>query len=170
MPAIKLIPMHKPAPSQLAELQRVCDGAPGYFMTCEGKLAEPDQAASWFDGHYLPPGYSEDDHFAFGIAVNGVIAGAATILRGWKRPDQSIVGLLLLAEKYQGQGIGATAYGLLEDVIRGWPGMRSVRIGVNELNAPAFPFWHKMGFRENGERHRLDKFVGDIIILEKPLP
>ena len=169
MAEIKLTRLETPTPSQLAELQRVCDEAPGYFLTCEGKLADVNQAAGWFDDHNLPPGYTADDHFVFAVKLGGMLVGACNVLRGWKTPEQSIIGLLLLSEKHQRRGIGGQVYHMVETIIRDWPGMRSVRIGVNEPNLPAFPFWHKMGFRENGERHRLDKFVGDIIILEKPL-
>ena len=59
---------------------------------------------------------------------------------------------------------------MIEQMIAAWPGMRSVRIGVVETNHQAFPFWHKMGFAENGERYQRDGFIADIIILEKQLP
>ena len=169
MAEIKLTRLEMPTPSQLAQLQRVCDEAPGYFLACEGKAAKPEQAARWFDGHNLPPGYTEDDHFIFGIELEGVLIGTCHVLRGWKTPEQSIIGLLLLSEKHQRQGIGGQVYCMTQAIIHGWHGMRSVRIGVIETNAQAFPFWHKMGFVENGERYKLDEFIADVIILEKPL-
>jgi len=48
--------------------------------------------------------------------------------------------------------------------------MAAIRIGIIASNAPAFPFWHKMGFAETGERKRDLSFMADTVILEKPLP
>jgi GNAT superfamily N-acetyltransferase len=140
-------------------------------MLTEGKrMPGRDAIAAWFDGSELPAGRRVGDQHIYGIHHDDELIGVAMVLRGWRYPEQAMVGLLLLAEAWQGRGLGRAVYTLLEHQIATWPGMEAVRIGVIASNAPAFPFWRRMGFAETGERKRDISFLAETVILEKRLP
>lgn len=159
-----------PRQAELDELYAVCCQAPDYWLRTEGKqLPRKEAIAKWFDGSELPPGRSIGDQQIFGIRLGDELIGVITALRGWRYPEQTMINLLLLSERWQGYGYGRQAYELMEQQIARWPGMALVRIGIIASNAPAFPFWRKMGFAETGERKRDISFLAETIILEKPL-
>ena len=160
-----------PHQSQLDELYAVCCKAPNYWRLTEGKLLPGREAVfAWFDGSELPPGRNPLDQHIYGVREGDELIGVVMVLRGWRYPEQAMIGLLLLAESRQGLGIGREVYAQLEDIVRAWPGIVSIRIGIIASNTLAFPFWRKMGFVETGERKRDLSFLAETIILEKPLP
>lgn len=113
----------------------------------------------------MPP----EDVRAYGIYAQSRIVGLASIALGWKRPGQAMIGLLLVSERQRGRGYGRVAYDALEAIARASPHGRSLRIGIVEANVVAFGFWRHLGFREIGERHKLEEFTTDVVILEKAL-
>jgi ribosomal protein S18 acetylase RimI-like enzyme len=159
-----------PTPAQFDELFAVCRQAPNYWMLTEGKqLPGRDAIERWFDGSDLPAGRTALDNHIFGIRDGEELIGVVMVLRGWRYPEQATIGLLLLAERCQGRGYGREVCMQVEEMVRSWPGMATMRIGVISTNEPAFPFWHKMGYLETGERKRDMSFIADIVILEKSL-
>lgn len=168
--SIRLERIISPSAAQLAELYAVCSQAPNYWQLTEGKLLPGKAAiAGWFDGSELPVGRKPDDQQIYGVRLGAELIGMVMALRGWRYPEQALIGLLLLSERWQGKGLGRSVYEAIESIIRSWPGMRVVRIGIIASNTPAFPFWHRMGFRETGERRRDLSFLADTILLEKAL-
>lgn len=155
------------SPHQLEQLTRVVLAAPRYSQAVAGKLPSVEDVPQMFAG--LPPGYGSSDQFFFGIYLGERMIGCTDVLRGWKHPKQSMIGLLLFDESFQGHGYGRQACGMIEDIVRSWEGMESLRVGVIETNTQAHAFWRKMGFRETGERRKSDEFIAETIILEKPL-
>ena len=167
MPMLRRIATPVATDAELAALTEVVLGAPGYSQQVEGRApAAADVPALLAD---LPPGFTHEDKFFYGIWVNGRMVGCADVLRGWKHAGQSMIGLLLLREDAQGQGYGREACGLLEDIARNWPGMASMRVGVVSTNTGGLAFWRRMGYAETGERVKLPQYLGETIILEKPL-
>ncbi|GAB3262709.1 hypothetical protein GCM10027296_37770 [Chitinimonas naiadis] len=167
---IRLTRIVAPNQTQLSELYQVCSQAPGYWRLTEGKsLPSRDAIAAWFTGSELPAGRNVADQQIYGVFHGEELVGVTMLLKGWRYPGQSMIGLLLLSERWQGQGLGRQAYERIEQLIRGWPGMRTVRIGIIASNEPAFPFWRKLGFVETGERKRDLSFLADTILLEKSL-
>ena len=153
--------------SELAALTAVMLAAPRYSLCVTGRMPLASDATELLQD--LPPGYNYADKYTFGIYYAGLMIGCADILRGWKHDRQSMLGLLLLAEHAQGQGFGRQAYRLLEQKIRSWPNMDSVRIGVISTNADAIAFWRKIGFVKNGETSSIEGHTGPTLIFEKPL-
>lgn len=154
-------------PADIAALAAVIAAAPAYHLAVEGKLPSASDAPGLLSD--VPPGYTVHDKYFFGIYRGEVMIGCADVLRGWRHATQSMIGLLLFAEAFQGSGYGTLAYRRLEDMIRGWDGMESIRIGVIDTNRPALAFWRKMGFAETGEQPRSTQYLGATIILEKAL-
>lgn len=87
----------------------------------------------------------------YGIYLNDEMVGCADVIRKYPTNDTALIGLLLISEKYQRQGIGRLAYGSLESVIRVWDGIKKIIIGVVITNDIVLPFWKSQGFIETGE-------------------
>lgn len=153
--------------AEFAELTAVMLAAPRYSLCVTGRLPLASDATELLQE--LPPGYSYEDKYTFGIYYAGLMIGCADILKGWKHERQSMLGLLLLAEHAQGQGFGRQAYRLLERRICSWPNMASVRIGVISTNTDAIAFWRKIGFVANGETSSIEGHTGSTLIFEKVL-
>jgi len=77
-------------------------------------------------------------------------------------PGTAHVGLLLVAERLQGQGLGAEATAALERSL-GAAGFRLLRLSVGDENPGAHAFWERVGFAPIG---RLD---GGVTLYEKVL-
>ena len=129
-----------------------------------------------------PDASDVDDVFAAGVAgipredVHAYLfrerpdaVGYAGLVLGWKRPGQSMIGMLALDPARRGKGTGRAAAHALEAVARASPHGDSMRIGVVETNTPALAFWHAPGYRETGERPVRPEFTAPIVILEKSL-
>ena len=155
------------AATERAALTAVVLAAPRYSLCVRGRLPHASDVDELL--HELPPAYLLAQKHTFGIYDAGVMIGCADVLKGWKHERQCMLGLLLLAEAVQGQGVGRRAYDLLEQVIRRWPGIDSIRIGVISTNAQALGFWRKRGFIETGEQRMMPGYTGPLLLLEKPL-
>jgi GNAT superfamily N-acetyltransferase len=164
---IALVEFRESSPTVLREVVEVMGESPFYYRTCYGRTANGDDAAHFFTK--VVPGLAPGDERSFGIYAGYSLVGIAHLALGWKRPGQSMVGLLLVSERQQGRGHARSAYAQLEAIVRASPHGISMRIGVCEANAPAFGFWRHVGFRENGERFKVDDLTSDVLILEKEL-
>ncbi|WP_169730227.1 GNAT family N-acetyltransferase [Chitinimonas koreensis] len=171
--SIRLERIVVPDAAQLNAVLAVASQAPNYWLLSEGKgMPGRDAVAAWFDGRQLPPGKSIGDQQIYGIHLDDpdqTLIGIVMVLRGWPYPEQASIGLLLLAESWQGKGLGRLAYLEVEALAQRWPRIETMRIGVVASNEPAFPFWRRLGFRETGERRRDAGFLADTVVLEKPL-
>jgi RimJ/RimL family protein N-acetyltransferase len=151
----------------MAALQRVLEAAPGYFHTVTGLPPGHAEAQSTFTA--LPPGKDYDDKRVWGLYAGADMIGCADVIRGYPVHDKAIIGLLLLAEKWQRRGFGRAFALLVERVIGLWPEIATLRIGVVEQNAGALAFWRKLGYVETGEVKAAEGHMGNVVVLEKPL-
>lgn len=156
-------------PAEMRELQRVLEEAPGYAHRITGLPPGKADAASTYAA--LPEGKSYDDKFVFGIYRGSDMVGCADLIRGYPRSATAMLGLLLVSEKHQRQGIGTRAYGLLEQFVRGWGSCDRVRIGVVRCNDAVIAFWTQLGFAATGETrpYRHASVTSEVLVLEKPL-
>jgi GNAT superfamily N-acetyltransferase len=156
-------------PEDMAEFQRVLEGAPGYFERVIGGPPGPAEAQS--DYTTLPEGKGYEDKFVYGIFRNNDMVGCADVMRGYPAGDIAFIGLLLIAEAHQGQGIGRAAYKQIEALCRSWPGIRRMGLAVVETNAMVIPFWEKLGYLRMGETrpYRYGPVVSTSIVFEKVL-
>ena len=153
---------------EMAALQRVLEAAPAYFETVTGLPPGHAEAQSTFTA--LPPGKDYDDKRVWGLHAGERMIGCADVVRGYPVRDKAIIGLLLLAQDWQRRGLGRAFALLIEKVIADWPEIATLRIGVVDRNTGALAFWRKLGYVETGEVKRaVTPFVGDVIVLEKPL-
>ena len=156
-------------PEEMAELQRVIEAAPTYAELITG--VPPGLADAQSTYSVLPEGKAYDDKFVFGVYRGATMVGCADLIRDYPDRGTALLGLLLIAEPYQGQGIGRVAYQQLEAFIRSWNTCSRVRIGVVRTNERVLPFWSKLGFVPSGETkpYRYDHVVSETIILTKSL-
>ena len=154
---------------ELAELQRVLEGAPSYSHIATGAPPEPGRALDLYT--MLPDGKDRSDKFVFGIHVAGGMVGCVDIIRGFPDQATAFIGLLLISETAQGRGVGRAGYRAAENIVRGWDGCRHVRLGVLRNNDGAQAFWRRLGFAETGEvrPYQHGPVSTDILIMTKTL-
>lgn len=154
--------------AEMDALQRVFEAAPGYFEAVTGGPRGKAEAQSEFTS--LPPGRSYDDKFVWGLCRGSEMIGCADVLRGYPDRPRAVIGLLLLTEQWQRQGLGRAFAQLVEQTIVGWPEVERFRLGVISTNPGALAFWRKLGYVETGEvKPGAADFRGDIVVLEKPV-
>ena len=154
----------------MRELQRVFEDAPTYAHRITRALPGPADAQSTYTA--LPEGKCYDDKFVFGIYLAGEMVGCADLIRGYPDPATALLGLLVISERHQRQGIGRRAYALIEQVIRNWRSCDRARIGVVRTNEAVLGFWTHLGFKPTGEikPYRNASVVSETVVLEKQLP
>lgn len=153
--------------AEMAALQCVLEGAPGYFQTVTGGPPGGAEAQSTFTA--LPEGKTYEDKFVWGFYSGEAMIGCADVIRGYPVREKAVIGLLLLAESWQRRGFGRPFAALLERRIAAWPEIARLRIGVVATNAGALAFWRRLDYRETGEVKANPEFVADVIVLEKRL-
>jgi len=156
-------------PAERAALQRVLEAAPAYFETVTGGPPGGAEAQSTFTA--LPPRKSYDDKLVWGLYSGDAMIGCADVIRGYPARDAAVIGLLLLAERWQRRGLGRAFAALVERRIASWPEIRRFRIGVVASDGGALAFWRTLGYRETGEVKPAAEagFAADVIVLEKPV-
>ncbi|HZQ61515.1 MAG TPA: GNAT family N-acetyltransferase [Casimicrobiaceae bacterium] len=155
--------------NEMDALQAVLEQAPRYFETVCGTPPGPSEAHSLYIA--LPPGRSYDDKIVWGLYRGGQMIGCADVIRGWNAPHKAMIGLLLLAEPFQGRGLGTAFARLVEQAITSWPEITTARIGVAQNHAAALAFWRRLGYAATGEvKPAAPPFVADIEVFEKSLP
>jgi ribosomal protein S18 acetylase RimI-like enzyme len=94
--------------------------------------------------------------------AGGEMIGMVDFRLHW--PDEQIayLGMVMVAETYQRQGVGTQAWHLLEPWLATAAGVSKVRIGVEQFNTGAMAFFHRLGFIMTGEANRIK--VGDKMV------
>lgn len=153
----------------MAELQQVLEAAPTYAQAVTGSSAGHADAQSIYT--MLPEGKSYKDKFVFGVYQGESMVGCIDLIRGFPEPRTAHVGLLLIAEPYQAQGIGKAAYRLVESEVRAWSTCHTVRLGVVRTNIAVLPFWEGQGFVQTGEvkPYRYRTVASEVLVLAKAL-
>ncbi len=139
-------------------VQGCLEAAPGYFELTEGAPPSPDAAARLLDEAEADPAR----RVLLLTSRGGTAVGVLDLWLDQPEPGTAHVGLLLLAERHQGQGLGAEATLALERSLAE-AGYGLLRLAVGDENPGAHAFWERLGFAPVG---RLD---GGVTVYEKPL-
>ena len=142
-----------------ARLQACLAAAPGYFLLTEGAAAAPDAAARLLDEAEADPLRRV---LLLSARRGGRPIGVLDLWLDQPEPGTAHVGLLLVAEAWQGQGYGAEAAAALERSLAG-AGYGCLRLSVGDENPGAHAFWARVGYAPVG---RLD---GGVTLYEKVL-
>ncbi len=163
MTPVTLIPLDA---EHAALLQAVYVAAPAYWALFGIDGLPSDQAA-----RDLAEAADDPTRTILGIlqrvnpadpAAGQSMVGAVDLRRHY--PDESDVtlGLLIVAEPHQRQGVGSAAWALLEAWLAQQPGLATARLSVEQFNTPALHFFTALGFKLTGEATR--KKVNDLFV------
>lgn len=170
---ISLIPLD--AAYHSAALQGVYAATPGYWRLYNLPGSPPDQAAK-----DLSAAGATQGRFLLGIvkridpddpAAGAELIGVIDLRVQWPAADTAYIGMLMVAEPYQRQGIGTQAWSLLQPWLASTAHLNKARLGVEQFNIAALKFWQHQGFALTGESDRTqvgDKFVR-VLYLEHAL-
>jgi GNAT superfamily N-acetyltransferase len=154
-------------PAEMAALQCVLEAAPAYFQIVGGSPAGPAEAHTLFTA--LPADKGYDDKFVWGLYSGEAMIGCADVIRGFPTADKAVIGLLLLAEPWQGRGLGRAFATLIEQAISGWDSIACLRIGVVLGKPRARGFWQRLGYAETGEVKLAEPARVPVAVMEKSL-
>jgi GNAT superfamily N-acetyltransferase len=151
--------------ADVAAVQRVLRGAPGYHLLIEGRPPSATAAADLFTE--LPPGRAAADKQILGFFVGQELAGCADLVRGYPSPDVAYLGLLILEDRHRGQGHGTAALAHVTQVAHSW-GCRYLRLAVIATNEHGHHFWMRQGFVEL-YRKDMPSYTGEAIVMQRAL-
>jgi RimJ/RimL family protein N-acetyltransferase len=156
-PSISLLPLT--AEDHAEALQQVYRMTPGYWQMAglpgspAGQAARDLAAAAETPGRHLlgivRPVESGDP--TGGVEMVGVV----DFRLHWPQPQTVYIGLVMVAEPFQRQGIGTAAWGLLAPWLAQEAGMTTARLGVPQYNPGALRFFQSLGFSLTGESNRV---------------
>ena len=150
-------------------VETVILAASDYSLLVVGRMpSAAEDVDDFFLG--LPPGRSLEDKHPLGFFVGERLVGVADVVRGWNSPNKAIIGLLLFVPESRSVGNGRDACSMIEQYVREWHCVDTIRIAVVDCNTRALSFWHRNGFVETGERRSKEfPYTGDRVVLEKLL-
>ncbi len=143
----------------LDALQACLDGCPDYFARTEGAPAGRDAAA-----HLLEEAEADPLRrvYLFSLRRSGAPAALLDLWLDQPEPGTAHLGLLLVREALQGQGLGREAVAALEAAL-GDAGCAALRLSVTDENREVDGFWTRLGFATVG------RLEGGVTVYEKPL-
>ena len=170
---ISLIPLDRAL--HTAALQGVYAATPSYWAMYDLTGPPPNQADK-----ELVAVAEDAGRFLLGIvrrldptdaSAGGELIGFVDFRLNW--PDLGVVyiGMIMVAEVLQRQGVSTQAWLLLKSWLGSAAGMHTARAGVEQFNLTALKFWEAQGFTLTGESTRIragDKFVRQLY-MEQPL-
>lgn len=136
-----------------AAVQAVLEAAPGYYRRVGG-TSVPANAAEREMTDMPPPEKCSPttEKFFCLLREDAQPVGVVDMLKDYPEAGIAYIGLFLLAETRQGQGVGRAAYARAEDFIASRLKASRIRLGVAETN-DVEGFWSKMGYRRNGRTY-----------------
>jgi len=156
-PIISLAPLN--AEDHAAALQAVYQATPRFWAMYGLPTAPAGQAARDLDEVAQTPG-----RYLLGIIrridpanaqAGGELIGLADFRLYWPEERMAYLGMLMVAERYQRQGVGLQAWRLLVPWLAEAAGIQTVRLGVEQFNPGALLFFQKAGFTLTGESSRI---------------
>ncbi len=154
---IRLLPLE--LESHTNALTRLYRASPGY-RTLHNLTGNPYQQAQ----HDLTAVAATPGRAMLGIVraadpadpSNGAeLVGLIDFRRDWPDAGVVYVGLILVADAWQRQGVASQAWGLLEPWLAEGAAMAVARCGVEQFNPGALRFMQHLGFQLTGEAARV---------------
>jgi len=147
-------------------LQEVYAQTPGYWHLYNQPSVTPQQAERDLDEAKGTPGRT-----MLGIAqriertnpdAGAMLVGLIDFRLDWPEEKMAYLGMLMVAESLQRQGIGRKSWRMLMQWLLKSTDVTTVRLGVEQFNPSAMQFFQNLNFRLTGEADRMqvgDKFV-----------
>jgi RimJ/RimL family protein N-acetyltransferase len=158
-----------------AALQQVYRRSPHYWRMYNLAAAPAERAAADLQAAAETPGRTimgiARPFHGQGMSQAAQIVGLVDFRLDWPNPGVVYLGMVMVAEPFQGQGIATQAWNLLSAWLAAGAHMKRARLGVEQFNHGALKFFEKLGFTLTGESNRLrvgDKFVR-LLYMEREL-
>ncbi len=166
---ISLLPLD--AEYHIEALQAVYAACPAYWAMYG--LLEPsaEQAAADLKAANETPG-----RYILGIVqrvdaqdptAGAELIGIIDFRLQWPDADLAYIGMLMVAQPYQRQGVAVQAWSLLAPWLASSAGVSRVRVGVEQFNVGALKFWQQLGFVLTGESNRMrsgERFIRQLYL------
>lgn len=164
MPAMSFRPLD-PVTDRAAVLEMLTE-AQDYYHLWLGRAPNDEDVENVFTAG--PPGCDPADSYRIGLYVNDRLSGVAELSFGFPEPEDAYLGLMILAPRARGEGIGEIFYDHVEALARK-SGAPHLYLGVLDANPRGRAFWERMGFEPTGVTrqdtetgHLLHRLVKDI--------
>lgn len=154
--------------TDVAAVQKLFEATPQYFLNVSGSPAGPLAAQEALT--VFPPGLTRDP-LLLGAFDGGELVGIAVAAVGFPAAHYAHLGLLLVREDRQGQGVGRRLHTAYLEHVGAYEEVTALRLSVVSTNAAtAQPFWLSLGYLPTGERKPyIDGSVrAQAIIFEQP--
>lgn len=135
--AIEVFKIYKASPKYF---QSVDGCEPTYEMALREIVSKPTKQSQLYFKEFLI------------LEFNGESIGVMDLHCHHPEQDITYIGLLLIAEKFFGQGLGGECYRLAEDYIKRVYKSNSIRLGVSHENDVS-GYWMAMGYKPNGRTY-----------------
>ncbi len=166
---ISLVPLSRTL--HVGALQHLYRATPGYWAMYHYLQAPPGQAAADMQAAESTPG-----RYLMGIVQAraaqpeatdpqtqaGELIGLVDFRLDWPEANVVTVGMVMVAEAYQRQGIGRAAWQLLQPWLVESAKMHKSRLAIEQFNPQALQFFQQLGFQLTGESERLK--VGERLV------
>lgn len=149
--------------SDLSEMMAICSENT-YYYNALGTL--PTEEGMLESLEALPPGTVTSQKHFYGFFYNGELRAIVDIITGWPEKKTGYIGLMMLAVKLQGRGLGALLFSVIRDALKD-AGYERIRLGCLEDNKRAYSFWIKCGFIPTGKTGEMNE--KKIIVLERDI-
>lgn len=168
---ISLIPLTRTL--HVGALQHLYRAAPDYWAMYNYLQAPPGQAANDMKaaeetpGRYLM-GMVQPREQAASAPTQANQGGAGELIGlidfrlDWPESGIGYIGMVMVAERHQRQGIGRKAWHLLQPWLHTDAQMTKARLAVEQFNTKGLQFFQSLGFQFTGDTDRLkvgDRFV-----------
>lgn len=135
-------------------VQAVFERSPAYFVRITGSPAQPDEAHTLWTKE--PAGIRREQKMILLMGDAAHPCGVVDLIWDFPEPGTAFIGLFLLEEAVQRQGVGTRFYAALEQWVRQshhsiLSPIRRLRLAVVDCNPGSETFWQKQGFQFNGE-------------------
>ncbi len=172
-PQVSLIPLDQE--HHAAALQRVYELTPGYW-DMYGLLGAPEGQGE----RDLQAMEEEPGRYGMGILLpnepgnpdaGAQLVGLLDFRLHWPESDLVYVGMIMVAEPFQRQGIGSAAWQTLEPWLVNEAKVAVARVGVEQFNPKALKFLESLGFQLTGASQRVQsgKRLVRLLYMEKEL-
>ena len=125
-------------------LQKLYEQCTEFALLTDGLAPSPTAAREEFDA--VPEGKTTQDKYIFGLFdPNDVLVGMIESIRYYPDNQTWWLGLMMLAPKRRGKGLGSDFYRAFERWVSA-QGVPQISLSVVEANESGLQFWKKMGF------------------------
>lgn len=156
-PVVSLFPLN--AADHTEVLQAVYRATPAYWQMYHLPSSPAGQAKIDLENVASTPGRTmmgiarrvDADRAESGLEMVGVV----DFRMHWPDPNMVYVGMMMVAEGYQRQGIATAAWRVLAPWLAQSAQMSLARVGVEQFNPGALQFFQQLGFQLTGETSRV---------------